>query len=286
MSQQPFDDIRSLLRDLPSPKTTPTFEAIGALGPVAAWVAAWRGRPEVNRPILSLYAGTHQGVGEVDGARARLEAIAAGEALVARAARHLGAGLDVFDLAVDRPVPDIAEGPSMTERECAATMAFGMEALAKQPDFLILGGFGAGAPEAAQALVLALRGEGAGTAPLPRTVAAAARALVVAEGDPLELLRQLGGRETAALAGAIVAARIQSAPVLLDSAPAIAAAAVLAALDPDAIAHCRAARPDRVATAIGLATVAELELDLDDGAGALAALGLVKLACALADGGA
>jgi nicotinate-nucleotide--dimethylbenzimidazole phosphoribosyltransferase len=276
---EPFDDIRGLVASLAPAASVPRFGGAGALGPVAGWIAAWRGRPQLNRPILALYAGSHQGAAAADETRTRLEAIAAGDAPVAKAARHTGAGLDVFELAIDRPVADIAEGPAMSERECAATMAFGMEALAKQPDLLILGGFGAGVDEAAGALLLSLLGVG-GTSARAR---AAARARAEAGDDPLQLLRQLGWRETAALAGAILAARIQGAPVLLDGAVALAAAAVVAALGASAIAHCRAARPHPAARAMGLEAVAELDLGLDDGAGALAALALVRLACALAD---
>jgi nicotinate-nucleotide--dimethylbenzimidazole phosphoribosyltransferase len=279
MSQRPFDDIRALLSDLPAPGLTSPVAGIGKLAPIAAWIAAWRGRPEVNRPILALYAGAHVGGGDPGEAHARLEAIAAGEAPVAKAAGNLGAGLDVFDLAIDRPVPDIAGGPAMSERECAATMAFGMEALAKQPDLLLLGAFGPGAGDAAAALIAALGGEAPAS---PRAGAAAERVLAAGETDPLERLRQLGGRETAALAGAILAARTQRVPVLLDGAPALAAAAVLAGLDADAIAHCRVASQHPAAAAIGLVVLPGAALGLDDGTGALAGLGLVKLACAVA----
>jgi nicotinate-nucleotide--dimethylbenzimidazole phosphoribosyltransferase len=279
MSQAPFDDIRALMADLPASGAAGPAADIGGLAPIAAWIAAWRGRPEVNRPILALYAGAHRGAVGEDDPRARLEAIAGGEARVAKAVQHLGAGLDVFDLAIDRPVPDIAAGPAMSERECAATMAFGMEVLAKQPDLLVLAGFGPGAETAAEALLAALGGEPAGS---ERARAAAARGAAEAGGDPLQLLRQLGGRETAALAGAILAARTQRTPVLLDGATALAAAAVLAALDPDAIAHCRLAGTSPAAAAIGLDAACDLRLGLDDGTGALAVVGLVKLACALA----
>jgi len=282
MSEQPFDDIRGLLAELPPAGEAGAFPRLGGLEPVAAWIAVWRGKAEVNRPILALYAGAHQGAEDEEDPRERLEAIASGQAPVALAAQHLGAGLDVFDLAIDRPVPDIATGPAMRERECAATMAFGMEVLAKQPDLLILGGFGPGAEASAQALLLALLGERGPGATYRRAHDAAVRAMADSS-DPLELLRQLGGRESAALAGAILAARTQRTPVMLDGSPALAAAAVLAALDPAAIAHCRAARPHRAAEALGLASLADLELGLDDGAGALAVLGLVKLACALAE---
>lgn len=279
MSLKPFEDIRALMAELPAPAAVAPAAGLGALGPIADWIAAWRGRPEVNRPILALYAGAHQGADGEDDPRIQLEAIADGSAAVARAAQHLGAGLDVFDLAVDRPVPDIAVEAAMRERECAATMAFGMEVLAKQPDLLILAGFGPGAETAAQALLLALGGEAATS---ERAKTAAGRGAVQAGRDPLELLRQLGGRETAALSGAILAARTQRTPVLLGGTPALAAAAVLAALDPAAIAHCRLAIPQAGASTIGLAAVTDGSLGLDDGTGALAALGRIKLACALA----
>src|SRR5690606_33661918 len=48
----------------------------------------------------------------------------------------------------------------------------------------------------------------------------------------------VGGREIAAMAGAIIAARAERIPVLLDGYPAIAAAALLHAVNPDAVGHC------------------------------------------------
>lgn len=282
MSQSPFDDIRALILGLPAPPRPVAAAGAGRLDPLAGWIATWRGQAEVNRPILALYAAAHQGAADGVDARATLEAIAAGEAQAARAAQHLGAGLDVFDLAVERPVADIAAAASLSERDCAATMAFGMEALAKQPDLLLLAGFGPGSDEAAETLALALLGEAAVPAASERIGAALARAVGEAAGDPLQLLRQLGGREVAALAGAILAARSQSVPALLDGPAALAAAAVLAAVEPAAIAHCRAAGPGPIAAALGLASVESNALALDPGAGALAALPRVRLAVAIA----
>jgi nicotinate-nucleotide--dimethylbenzimidazole phosphoribosyltransferase len=153
-----------------------------------------------------------------------------------------------------------------------------MEALAKQPDLLLLSAFGPGTGEAAAALLQGL-GFGDGEA---RARAAVDRALAEGPADPLNLMRQLGGRETAALAGAILAARIQRTPVLLGGLTALAAAAVLSKIDHAAIAHCRAATADPYARAIGLQSVCEEDLGLTDGAEALAALMQVRLACALA----
>ena len=87
-----------------------------------------------------------------------LELIAAGGAPINALAQAAGAGLEAFDLAVERPVGDITARAAMSERECAATMAFGMEALAKQPDLLVLGDIVTGAPVSAAAIALALYG--------------------------------------------------------------------------------------------------------------------------------
>ncbi len=195
----------------------------------------------------------------------------------------------MFDLAIDRPVGDPRLGPAMSERECAATMAFGMEALAKQPDLLVLGGLGGGAEFFATALDYALKGASAPSGESPRGEVAAAvdRARGEAGDDPLQLLRQLGGRETAAICGAIIAAGTQSVPVLLEGYPAAAAAAVLHACAPAAIAHCRVGQIGgepghrELAERLGLAPLFDLGITLKDGTGSTAALSLIKLACAL-----
>jgi nicotinate-nucleotide--dimethylbenzimidazole phosphoribosyltransferase len=302
MDSQPFDDFRALIDGLKPadealrPASVQRLRqsvgpgALGLLEPMIDWIGAWCGLSRLNRPVIALYAGGHAGV-DPDETRAGMEAIAAGVAPVSRAAAHLGAGLDVFDLAIDRPVADPALVASMSERECAATLAFGMEALAKQPDLLVLGAIGAGADFSAEALAGALCGDlpdgfaGPGAA---RLNAAVTRARAEAGDDPLQLLRQLGGREIAAICGAIVAAGTERAPVLLDGYPAAAAAAVLHAIRPEAIAHCRVGQAiadpgyGHLLDKIGLSPLLDLGITLEDGTGSAAALGLVKLACALA----
>jgi nicotinate-nucleotide--dimethylbenzimidazole phosphoribosyltransferase len=56
--------------------------------------------------------------------------------------------------------------------------------------------------------------------------------------DPLQVLRCLGGREIAAMAGAILGARMARVPVILDGFIACAAAAVLEKAAPGALDHC------------------------------------------------
>jgi nicotinate-nucleotide--dimethylbenzimidazole phosphoribosyltransferase len=302
---RPFDDMRALAAGLPKPDESARAACrdalarldapgrLGRLAEIAEWAAASQGRspPRVQRPIVALYAAAHAGV-EGEAPKARLEVLAQGGGAISAAARAQGAGVEVFDLASERTVGDAALGPTMAERECAATMAFGMEALAKTPDLLILGELALGADRAAGALALALFGGDAHDWAAPGdaawTVAAAERARAEAGDDPLELLRQLGGRETAALAGAILAAGSQKVPVVLDGYAAAAAAALVHAVAPSAIAHCAAghvgARPghSRLLERLDLAPVLDLDLTAGEGLGAAAAIGVVGTACALA----
>ena len=298
MSALPFDDIRDLIAGVPEmgePKIEPN-PRLGRLGELAAWLSRWRaapGAPRITRPILALYAGSHQVAqhsrlaGGPDAVRARLEALAAGGATVNSLAQAQGAGLEVFDLAIDRPVPDILEHPAMSERECAATMAFGMEALAKQPDLLLLGDISAGGRIAAASLAQTLFGGQAeewiqGDEGLVARAAERARRDMGRSTDPLEALRQLGGREIAALAGAILAARQQSVPVILGGYGAAMAAAVLQRLDPRAIEHVLAGDASSyrgVSEEIGLTPLIDYGITAGEGLSALAALPVLKLAC-------
>ena len=258
MIDAPLDDIRALIADAPPAGfAAPGLAGMGQLSDLASWITSWRGETSLRRPILAFYAGAHADE-DVAHTRAFMEEVAAGDAQISRAAAHLGAGLDVYDLALDRPVPP-PPLPAMSERECAATMAFGMEVLAKQPDLLVLVGMGPGADVSARAVVGAIK---------------------AGAGDALEILRTLGGRESAAVAGAIIAARTQRIPVLIDGLPALAAATALRAHDPRATDHVRWAGP---ADAGELGQAPSFGITRADGTAALAALCLIKLACAMAE---
>jgi len=302
---RPFDDLRTLTAGLPAPDEAARSACraalarveppgrLGRLAETAEWMAAASGRspPRVARPIVALYAAAHTGV-TGPSPKARLEALAAGQGAISAIAREYGAGVEVFDLASDRPVADAAVSAPMSERECAATAAFGMEALAKSPDLLVIGDLALGAERAAGALALALFGGAPRDWSLPAeaawTAAAAERAQVEAVGDPLELLRQLGGRETAALAGAILAAGSQRVPVLIDGYAAAAAAAVIHALAPQSIAHCMAGQVSpapghaRLLERIGRTPLLDLDMAGREGFGSAAAIGLVRSSCAVA----
>ena len=170
-----------------------------------------------------------------------VELCAAGGAPVNGACLAHDIGLKVFDLALHLPTGDITKEAALDERACAATMAFGMEAVAGGTDLLCVSGLGVGEETVAAAILrrcMAVPGatgdaDREGMRPLSsngRGHRSGARAPKAHLNDPLEALRRLGGREFAAIAGAIIAARMERVPVVLDG--------------PAACGGCRTLGPD------------------------------------------
>ena len=313
----PFDDFRDLLRNMPGPDTaalavarerdaqlTKPAGALGRLEEIAFWLAAWTGRsPQVTRPLVAIFAGNHgvtaQGVSPFPSSvtAQMVENFAAGGAAINQICAANDMGLKIFDLALEVPTGDISVEAAMDERTCAATMAFGMEAIAGGTDLLCIGEMGIGNTTIAAAIFHGLYGGsavdwvGPGTGSegevLKRKIAAVEAAVALHKphlGDPLELLRRLGGRELAAMAGAILAARMERIPVLIDGYVATAAAAVLHAANPQALDHCLighvSAEPGHMAAIekLGKTPLLALGMRLGEGTGAALAAGIVKAA--------
>jgi nicotinate-nucleotide--dimethylbenzimidazole phosphoribosyltransferase len=314
----PFDDIRALIQAMPGADEaaigrvrardavlTKPKGALGRLEDIAEWLAAWQGRapPAVDRPLVAIFAGNHgvtaHGVSAfpADVTRQMVANFSAGGAAINQICLANDLGLKVYDLALDHPTGDIATGAAMEEAACAATMAFGMEAIAGGVDLLCIGEMGIGNTTVAAAIFAGLFGGpsadwvGPGTGldveGLERKRAAVDAALRCHAGhldDPLEVLRRLGGREIAAMAGAILAARMSRVPVIVDGYVATAAAAVLHALDRRALDHCLfghvSAEPGhrRALERMGKTALLDLGMRLGEGTGAALAAGIVKAA--------
>ena len=185
----------------------------------------------------------------------------------------------------------------MSEAECAAAIATGMARVEAGTDLLCLGEMGIANSTSAAALATALfggdpadwvgRGTGVDDAGLTRkcdTIAAATAFHGAALGDPLEVLRRLGGFELAAIAGAIVGARRARVPVMLDGFICCAAAAVLQRAASGGLDHCLAshrsaeAGHDRMLQVLGLTPLLDLGMRLGEGSGAALAAHVVKAA--------
>jgi len=99
-----------------------------------------------------------------------------------------------------------------------------------------------------------------------------------------------GGRELAAMAGAILQARMLGIPVLLDGFICTAAAACLEAAQPGALDHCMAAHVSaegghaRLLEQIGKAPLMALDMRLGEASGGAVAIGLLRAALACHNG--
>lgn len=280
---RPFDDIRALIASMPGLDVDALAQArgrpagLGRLKEIAEFMAAWQGgAPHCDNPLVAVFAGNH-GVAPQTSAQAGVDRLQAGGGAINQICKTFDLSLKVYELALSQPTGDITREPAMDERTCAATIAFGMEPLAGGPDVLALGEIGGG-ETSATAIYCALFG----WAPEDEIVSRALETHAARLDDPLEVLRRLGGREIAAMVGAILAARHQRVPVLLDGYVVYAAAAVLHALNPATLDHCLAAEhaDARVLRELNKAPLLGLGVRLGEGAGAGLAMGVVKAAVA------
>jgi nicotinate-nucleotide--dimethylbenzimidazole phosphoribosyltransferase len=222
----------------------------------------------------------------------------AGGAAINQLCRAASAELAVVPLDLDWPTQDFCTSPAMSEAECVDALNRGIEAV-PDVDLVALGEMGIGNTTSAAALCAALYGGEASLWTGPGTGldagGVAHKAAVIERAlahhrpdldDPLQVLRRLGGREIAAIAGAIVAARHRHIPVLLDGMVASAAAAVLHAMAPDALAHVQAAHRSaepahgRLLEKLGLRPLLDLDMRLGEASGAALAILLCRAALA------
>ena len=314
----PLEDVYDLIRNQPvvnlprdyNDDGSVRMSKFGRLDRLGEWIAACQRRdmPKIEKSTLALFAGSHglaqHGVSlSQDGAtQRRIDALQKGEATTNGLAAEAGATLRVFELALELPTKDISKDPAMSAKECASTIAFGMEAVTDNPDCISLGVLGVGGGTAAAAVACALYGgdaqywvrAGQGVSEEINQARAGVlyKAVELHRGhmsNPLEALQRLGGRELAACVGAIIAARHQGIPVILDGFATAVAAGVIHAIDPRGIDHVIAGQEtDRPAhkallERLDLEPLLSLQLQLGEGVGGVLALPLLKAACVIAN---
>ena len=225
----------------------------------------------------------------------------AGGAAINQLCREAGADLSVVALDLDQPTADFTQGPAMTETETLDAMNRGAAAVDPGADVLLLGEMGIGNSTVAAALATALfggepidwvgPGTGSDAGGIARKTAAIDAGLKRHAGRaPMALLAALGGREQAAICGAVMAARKARVPVILDGFICTAAAAPLYAADPRLLDHCLighvSAEPGhaRLLDALGKRPILGLEMRLGEGSGAAVALMVLRAALACHNG--
>src|SRR5471030_2551091 len=315
-----FDEMRRILRDLPGPdqaaqthvlrhqaELTKPPGSLGRLEEIVEWLACWQARnhPRVEHPRVAIFAGTHgvaaRGVSAYppEVTAQMVKNFLSGGAAINQLATAIDADLRIYELDLEHPTADFTTAPAMSETRTANAMTYGMMAAEPGIDVLCLGEMGIANTTAAAALCAALFGgtgadwAGPGTgvkgAALATKIAVIDEALahhkaLIAARDPLSLLAAVGGEELAAIAGAVLAARMGRIPVLLDGYACTAAAAVLYAIDRHALDHCRVAHRSaepghrRLLEAIGQRALLDMDMRLGEASGAALAVPILKAA--------
>ncbi len=315
-----LNDIRAILRDLPGPddaaaksaaarepQLTKPEGSLGRLEELSKWLSTWQGAhpPRMKKTRCAVFAGNH-GVASLGVSAFPSEVtyqmvanFRTGGAAINQLCKTFDIDLEVCEMALDVPTADFTQGPAMGDEECAEAMAFGMDMVKDKTDVLCLGEMGIGNTTSAAAICYALFGgkaafwTGPGTGvegeALGRKTAVVADSVMLHKPvmtDALEVLRYLGGRELAAIAGAVIGARLKGVPVLLDGYVSTAAAAPLQVFAPGALDHCKVAHNSvepghiKLAESINKRPLLNMGMRLGEASGAALAVGLLKSAVA------
>lgn len=305
------DTARSDAADRQAQLTKPPG-SLGKLEHLAEWMAAWQGlaRPQIKNGQCLIFAGNHGVVAKgvspfpAEVTQQMVWNFEAGGAAINQLCREAGLTLKVTAIDLDKPTADLSVEPAMSEDEVIAAMNIGAAALEPECDYLVVGEMGIGNTTAAAAVCMGRFGGDAAGWVGPGTglddEGVSKKASVVDQAvtlhgrlndNPVALLAAYGGRELAAIAGAVLAARMRSIPVMLDGFISSAAAAALTAGDNiGALDHCEishmSAEPGhlRLAVALRKQPLVDLRMRLGEGSGAAVATLLVRAALATHNG--
>ena len=301
--------------------------SLGRLEELAVRLCGIAGTCPAPRPspaTVGVFAGDH-GV-HVEGVTAWPQEITAamgatmlsGRASVSALATTVGATVQLVDVGVATPLPDLdhrsarrirsgtrnlAVEPAMTTDEVAAALDVGVGVAVEAVDggarCLVTGEMGIAHTTPSAALVAALtgrpaadvagRGAGADDETLRRKVAAIDAGLGrhAADDEPMAVLASLGGLEIAALVGFIVGGVARRVPVVVDGVIADAALLVAERIAPGSADGCIAGHRSTEPAAtialesLGLEPLLDLDLRLGEGTGAVLAVPLVEAASRL-----
>ena len=327
IEMQSFDDFEQIAECLRNfPKASHAYQSrarrrqknltkppgsLGRLEELAVWLAGWQQKecPTLERVHTLIFAGNHgvaqRGVSAFPPSvtEQMVRNFTAGGAAINQLCQTYEAELSVIPLHLDQPTQDFTSGPAMTHEACIEALNRGAAAVPADAELILLGEMGIGNTTVAAAMAAALFGGSPGEWVGPGTglnaEGLAHKSDIVQQGldfhreefkSPFDVLRCVGGREQAALVGAIIGARSRSIPVLLDGFIVCAAASILSALEPSYLDHCRVAHNsaepghEKLLRSLDKTAIFDLDLRLGEASGAALALGILRGAIACHNG--
>ncbi|MBV8649073.1 nicotinate-nucleotide--dimethylbenzimidazole phosphoribosyltransferase [Paludibacterium sp.] len=273
---------------------------------------------EIRDPAILVFAGDHGVVAEGVSAYPQdvtwqmVENFLANGAAINVFARQTGCALHVVDAGVnhdfgvrdgliDRKVApgtaNFAQGPAMTQAQCAQALERGMALARDVPGNVVgFGEMGIGNTTAAAALMHKLAGVpvadcvGAGTGLTPEGISRKQQVIEAAMAkhgtlcDPLAVLATFGGFEIAMMAGAMLQSAADRKLLLIDGFITTSALLVAAQVQPAILDYCVFAHAShenghaRMLAKLGAEPLLHLDLRLGEGTGAALALPIVQAA--------
>lgn len=247
VAAKPFEDLRKLLASIAD------INVYKDQQDVISWMQSTANgsddkKIKTHRSLITLFASSNGIDEDVVNAvtkqqlRQLMDDSAAGNGRLNKMCEVYGHGLRIFDLALDMPTKKSYLEPTLDEKQTAATVAFGMEAIAGGADILAVGALATAAEQVAASVILAMLPKTTECikTELPDDFALITRiATSCQEAKPLEILAAIGGREIAAIIGAIISARTEHICVVLDDLSSLVAAFILHQENPNLTSHCR-----------------------------------------------
>lgn len=252
--------------------------SLGKSYQILRWLARWRGYDNmiINKPTIALYASSKDEPNSIETTKNIVENLQTGGVFVNSLCQVFNIMLRIYDLALDYPTMDISKYESMDERACAATMAFGLEAIASDIDLLGLSSINLGEPCINEKAIANILFKNSYENEVKHVIK------LQQSDDSFEIIQKLGTRELAAITGAILAARMEKIPIVLEGSTALLAAALLKYVNSASIEHCLIGQlPNidyyhKLADFIGRPVLLELDMESDCGAGLALALSIIS----------
>ncbi|HFB2048720.1 MAG: nicotinate-nucleotide--dimethylbenzimidazole phosphoribosyltransferase [Hyphomicrobiaceae bacterium] len=278
--------------------------SLGQLEELILWFSGWKRKSKsvIENAVTVIFVGNH-GVTKQNISRYPSEVTGqmvanfeAGGAAINAISEVVGSELKIVPIKLEEPTCDITQEPAMSEGELLDSLNIGASTVSCKGDIFAFGEMGIGNTTVAATLSAISFGEkgkdwaGPGTGLDENGIKLKAnvidRALILHENakTATDRLRCLGGRELAAIAGAIVAARCVSVPVILDGYSATAAIAPLFIENPEIITHCMAGHVStepghgKLLKAMNLRPLLNLGMCLGEGTGATLAISILRAA--------
>ncbi len=285
--------------------------SLGRLEEIAIWMAGWQRqvKPSTDNCQCIVFAGNHgvaaQGVSAFppEVTTQMVENFKKGGAAINQLTDAAGATLNVVALALDKPTNDFTVTAAMSEEECLSALRAGAKAVDKDTNILLLGEMGIANTTSAAAVALSTFGgtvqqwvgygsgiDEKGLKLKQQIVANAVDLHTQNQNSSFDILRTVGGRELAAIAGAVLEARHLSIPIILDGFISTAAAAVLLKDNPAALEHTLvshlSAEPGhkKLIDVVNKKAILNLGMRLGEASGAAVALMIIKAAVAAHNG--